>query len=230
MADIEQQKQQAAEQALSYVRDGMVLGLGSGSTATYMLIGLGERLRDGRLRDISGAPTSEETAALARKQGIPLVTLDQQPQLDLALDGADEVDPDLNLIKGLGGALLREKIVASCASQFVVFADDRKQVPVLGTRSPLPVEIVPFAQTPVTRRLAALGCEPVVRRRADGSTLITDEGNLILDCHFDTIPDPHALDAAIHTIPGVVEHGLFLGMATLVLLAGANGVTTLRRS
>ncbi|GAB4215015.1 MAG: ribose-5-phosphate isomerase RpiA [Roseiflexaceae bacterium] len=220
-------KEQAAERALDLVADGMVLGLGTGSTARYVVLGLGRRLREGRLRDIVGVPTSEATAALAREQGVPLATLEQQPALDLAIDGADEIDPQLHLIKGLGGALLREKVVASVARRFVVVADRSKLVAHLGERAPLPVEVVAFALAPVQRRLTELGAMPVLRRAADGSPYHTDQGNPILDCRFARIDDPAALDRAVRAIPGVVEHGLFLGLASSAFVAGDHGVELL---
>src|SRR5215218_6147731 len=167
MADFEHFKRQAAEHALQYVQSGMTLGLGTGSTATHMLHMLAEALRDGRLRDIVGVPTSDAIGALARQLGVPIATLDERPRLDLALDGADEIDPALNLIKGLGGALLREKIVAASAERFIVIADETKLVDQLGTRAPLPVEVVVFGRALVERRLAELGCTPVLRRSAE---------------------------------------------------------------
>ena len=228
-ADLETYKQQAAERALEYVQNDMALGLGTGSTARYMLSGLAARLRDGRLRDIVGVPTSSRTGALARELGIPIVALEQRPQLDLMLDGADEVDPALNLIKGLGGALLYEKIVASSAQRLIIMADESKLVEQLGTRAPLPVEVIAFGLPLCMRHLAALGCEPVLRRAADGHPYRTDEGNEILDCRFRAILDPLAISAAIKAIPGVVEHGLFIGMASIVLIAGARGVAMMVR-
>ena len=227
MADFELFKRQAAEHALQYVQSGMTLGLGTGSTATHMLHVLAEALRDGRLRDIVGVPTSDAIGALARQLGVPTATLDERPQLDLALDGADEIDPALNLIKGLGGALLREKIVESSADRLIILADETKLVAQLGTRAPLPVEVVAFGLPLATRRLAALGSVPTLRRSADGSAFRTDEGNLILDCRFPGIADAAALNAAINAIPSVVEHGLFVGMAALALVAGPAGVTTI---
>jgi ribose 5-phosphate isomerase A len=207
---LERYKQQAAEHALQYVENGMVLGLGTGSTARHMLLGLAARLRDGRLRDIAGVPSSHATAALAQELGIPLVTLDQRPQLDLVLDSADEIDPSLELIKGLGGALLHEKIVAASARRMIVIGDETKLVSQLGTHAPLPVEIIPFGMPLCARRLAELGAIPTLRRAPDGAPFCTDEGNTILDCRFAAIADPLALGAAIDAIPGVVEHGLFL--------------------
>jgi ribose 5-phosphate isomerase A len=229
MADLETYKLQAAEHALHYLQSGMAVGLGSGSTARYVTRGVAARLRDGRLRDVVGVPTSEATAELAHELGIPLATLEERPRLDLAIDGADEVDPALNLVKGLGGALLREKIVASSARRFVVVVDETKIVQQLGTRVPLPVETIAFGLPLCRRRLAERGCTPELRRTADGSPFRTDEGNVILDCRFQTIRDAPALSAAINAIPSVVEHGLFIGMADVVLVAGAGGVATMVR-
>jgi ribose 5-phosphate isomerase A len=229
MANLELFKRQAAEHALPYIRSGMTLGLGSGSTATHMLHVLAEALRDGRLRAIVGVPTSDAIGALARQLGVPIATLEERPQLDLALDGADEIDPSLNLIKGLGGALLREKIVAASADRFIVLADETKLVSQLGTRAPLPVEVVEFGLPLATRRLTALGGVPTLRCTADGSTFRTDEGNVILDCRFPGIADGLALNAAINAIPSVVEHGLFVGMAALALVGGPAGVATIVR-
>ncbi len=229
MADLELFKRQAAEHALQYVQSGMTLGLGTGSTATHMLHVLADALRDGRLRDIVGVPTSDAIGALARQLGVPITTLDKRPRLDLALDGADEIDPSLNLIKGLGGALLREKIVESSADRFIVLADQTKLVAQLGTRAPLPVEVVAFGLPLAMRRLAELGGVPTLRHSADGSAFRTDEGNVILDCRFSGIADSLALNAAINAIPGVVEHGLFVGMAALALVGGPAGVATMVR-
>src|SRR6185503_11119613 len=194
MADFELFKRQAAEHALAYIQSGMTLGLGTGSTATHMLHVLAEALRDGRLRDIVGVPTSDAIGALARQLGVPTATLDERPQLDLALDGADEIDPALNLIKGLGGALLREKIVESSTDRLIILADTTKLVTQLGTRAPLPVEVVAFGLPLAMRRLSALGCIPTLRRRADTAPFRTDEGHVILDCRFDGIADAAALD------------------------------------
>ncbi len=229
MGDLDIYKQQAAEHALQYVQSGMALGLGTGSTAKHMLRGLAARLRDGRLRDIVGVPTSEGIAALARELGIPLVTLAERPRLDLAIDGADEIDPQLNAIKGLGGALLREKIVAASAERFVIVGDETKLVSRLGQHAPVPVEVIPFGLPLCERRLAALGSVPTLRRVDGGDPFFTDEGNVILDCRFDAIDDAPALAAAIDAIPGVVEHGLFLSMAALALVAGPGGVRTITR-
>ncbi len=228
MTNLDVYKQQAAERALEYVQPGMAIGLGTGSTARHILEGLSVRLRDGRLRDIVGVPTSEATGALARQLGIPVAALDEHSQLDLAIDGADEIDPALNLIKGLGGALLREKIVAASAQRFIVIADDTKLVQQLGTRAPLPVEVIGFGRALAERRLRELGCVPLLRQTPAGP-FRTDEGNLILDCRFGGIADAPVLSAAIRAIPGVVDHGLFIGMAAVAIVAGARGISTLVR-
>ena len=212
--------------AAELVEPGMLLGLGTGTTAAFLVRALAERLRAGLT--IKGAvPTSQETAQLAGNLGIPLVSLDSYPTLDLAIDGADEIDPQLNLIKGAGGALLREKIVATAARRFVVIGDSSKLVPRLGTHFALPVEVVPFAQTPVQRRLEALGASVELRMRA-GQLFITDNQNVILDCRFPNgIADPTGLQEQIRAIVGVVEHGLFLGIAQRALIAGPEGLRTL---
>ncbi len=222
-------KWQAARQALTWVHNGMVLGLGSGSTAQCFLDLLGERLQAGALRDIVGVPTSERTASRARALGIPLTTLAEHPHPDLAVDGADEVDPDLNLIKGLGKALLREKIVEIHAGRLLVIVDESKLVSRLG-RGPLPVEIVPFGAEATVHWLATLGCRAELWREADGSPVVTDDGHYLARCWFPAgIADPYALARLLADRPGVVEHGLFLGMATAVLVAGTQGVRVLQR-
>lgn len=222
-------KQQAAHEALKYVRSGMVLGLGTGSTTAYFVEMLAGALRSGALRDIVGLPTSERTAEQARALGIPLTTLADHARLDLAVDGADEVDPDLNLIKGLGRALLREKIVEIHADRFLVVADESKRVERLG-RGPLPVEIVPFGAKATVRWLATLGCRAELWIEADGAPVVTDNGLYLARCRFPGgIADAHALARALSEHPGVVEHGLFLDMASAVIVAGPSGVHTLER-
>lgn len=213
-------KQVAAGYALDYVQDGMTIGLGSGSTISFFLDGLGERIRSGDLSGVLGIPTSDSTMGRALELGIPLTTLDAHPRIDLAVDGADEVDPDRNLIKGLGRALLREKVVASHAVEFVVIVDESKLVPTLGTRGPLPVEIVPFAAKAHVRWLNGLGCRAELWREIDDLPAVTDNGNLLARCWFsDGIPDPHGLASALGDRPGILEHGLFLGMADRVVVA-----------
>ena len=222
-------KDQAASRALTYVQDGMVLGLGSGSTTAYFVNKLGERLQRGELRDIVGVPTSEDTAARARALGIPLTGLADHPRLDLAVDGADEVDPALNLIKGLGRALLREKIVEVHAGCLLVIVDEAKLVPRLG-RGPLPVEVVPFSVEVHLRWLNTLGCQAEQWLEVDGSPVVTDNGNYLALCRFpDGIADAYALARALADRPGIVEYGLFLDMASAVVVAGADGVRVLER-
>jgi len=223
----EQLKQAAAEKAVEAVQSGMVVGLGTGSTAVFMVRALGRMLQDGRLHDILGIPTAEVTAREAEKVGIPLTTLNEHPVIDVTIDGADEISPQLNLIKGLGGALLREKIVATASRRMIVVGDGRKKVTRLGTRAPVPVEVIPFAQRPVQAYLASLGARPVLRLQ-EGTPFRTDEGNVILDCHFaGGIDDPVQLAQAIRQQPGVVEHGLFLGLAGTAVIATEQGVEVL---
>ena len=214
LSNADAQKRAAAMQAVKLVEDGMTLGLGTGSTAAWFVTLLGERVQDG-LR-VRGVPTSETTAALARQCGIEVIGLDQVGfetggRIDLCVDGVDEVDGQNRAIKGGGGALLREKIVAAGSDRVVYIADASKQVETLGAFS-LPVEVIPFAVAFVASRIAALGCEPVLRETADGTAFRTDENNVVLDCPFGTIEDPESLAAELALIPGVVEHGLFLGM------------------
>jgi ribose 5-phosphate isomerase A len=222
-------KRRAAEAALGQVADGMVLGLGSGSTAEAFVAALGARIAAGGLRDICGVATSERTTALAQRVGVPLTTLERQPQLDLAIDGADEVDPLLTLIKGRGGALLREKVVAASAARFIVIVDGSKLVARLGQRTALPVELVAFATPLVTRQLQQLGGSPALRRHADGSPFITDEGHVILDTQFAAIDAPDVLASQIAAIPGVAAHGLFVGLASAAIVASHDGITWRRR-
>ncbi len=219
-------KRAAAEASLKYVKDGMILGLGTGSTARYVLEGLARRIEDEGLL-VHGVPTSLATAEAAKLLRIPLTSLEDHPVLDLAIDGADEVDPRLDLIKGLGGALFRERIVAAAAKKFIVVVDASKLVPRLGTRSPVPVEVHPFGWRASQVRLEALGARVELRKRG-GDVVHTDNDNHILDAWFGPIRSPGTLAAAIDAIPGVVGHGLFLKMADLVLAASEKGVRTLR--
>jgi ribose 5-phosphate isomerase A len=219
-------KQMAGEAAANLIEEGMVIGLGTGTTATHMINALGQRVQEG-LRIAGAVATSHASEELARKSGIPLTDLDTHPVLDLAIDGADEIDSQLRLIKGGGGALLREKIVASAARRFVVIVDATKQVAQLGKVAPLPVEAVPFAATPVSRRLEALGA--IVRLRLSGDNVfLTENCNVILDCFFaGGIADPADLDMRIRNIVGVVEIGLFLNMAKQAIIGGPEGVKLL---
>jgi ribose 5-phosphate isomerase A len=215
-----------AARALEMVQDGMALGLGSGRAATAFVKTLGQRVQSG-LR-IRGVPTSQATAELAHQVGVPLVTLDDVEQLDLTVDGADEVDPQLNLIKGYGRALVREKIVAASSRRLVILVDSSKLVPVLGGRGKLPVEVVPFALPFCRRRLVTLGCQPVPYA-VDGRLFLTDNGNHILDCQVGPIAAPPALEQAIRAIPGVVGTGLFVGMAHTVLVQAGENVQVKQR-
>ena len=220
-------KEMAAAKAVELIQSGMVLGLGTGSTTNYAIQMIGERVRHGRLRDIAGVPTSNATARLATQAGIPLTTLLEHPLLDLTIDGADEVDPQLNMVKGQGGALLREKIVARATRREVIIVDESKLVPVLGTRSPLAVEVIPFGWGSYDQALRSLGCKPVLRM-AGAEPFRTDEGNYLLDCHFERIEDAARLEYQLNLIPGVVENGLFVQLAALVLVASEAGVRELR--
>jgi ribose 5-phosphate isomerase A len=220
----------AAERAVAdYVRDGMRLGLGTGSTAALMLEALAVRIAAGQLRDVAGVPTSEATAAACRRLGIPLCTLAQCPHLDVVIDGADEIDPELDLIKGLGGAHLREKVVARAGRLMVVVADDSKLVARLGERAPLPVEVVEFALPVCERLLRERGWDPARRVRPDGNPFVTDEGNAILDCRRADWSDAAVLACGVREVPGVVEHGFFLGIAGAAVVGTADGVTVLER-
>lgn len=221
----EQEKEAAGRAAAELVRDGDIVGLGTGSTAYFAVVAIGERVKSGL--KIIGIPTSVQTADLARQLGIPLTTLDEHPEIDITIDGADEVDPKLNLIKGGGGALLREKVVASASKKMVVVADSGKIVSVLG-KFPLPVEVISFARTVVEKKIRALGASPKLRTKPDGSAFLTDNGNQILDCSFERIPDSPALARELNGMAGVVEHGLFIGMAKLVLVGRGDGVEEVR--
>jgi len=221
-----QEKQVAARAAVELVEAGSIVGLGSGSTAAYALRFLAERVHGGL--KIVGIPTSQQTKHLAEQLGIPLATLDQHLQIDIDIDGADEIDPQLNLIKGGGGAFLREKIIASASRRFIVIADSAKQVKRLG-KFPLPVEVVPFAQSLIKPQLEALGAKVALRSYAYGNPYVTDEGHHILDCSFGEIPDPPVLAEKLCHIPGVIEHGLFIGMAELAFIGKDGKVVELRR-
>jgi len=223
-------KRQAAEHAIRFVKPGMKLGLGTGSTAAKFVDLVGAAVRSGL--NVVCVPTSEATRAQAAALGIPLATLDEQPFLNLTVDGADEVDGELRLIKGGGGALLREKIVASASERMIVIADHTKRVDTLG-RFALPIEVIPFGLTSTRNMIESLaddcGCEGEItlRLKSDGKPFVTDNSNYILDCAFGEIEDPEALDDALKLIPGVVENGLFLGIADMAIIAGPLGVEVL---
>src|SRR5262247_8426 len=231
--DVEAQKRAAAAAALEFVRPGMRLGLGSGSTAKHFVELLAERVRAGL--DVIGVPTSEATRADAERLGVPLTSLDEMPELDLTIDGADEIAADLSLIKGGGGALLREKIVASASARMVVIADESKCVSVLG-RFPLPVEVVPFGLAATRRKVEAAASaagapgKALLRRTRDGHVFVTDGGHWILDAALERIAEPASLAQRLAAIPGVVEHGLFIGLAQTAIIAGPDGVRTVDRA
>ncbi len=222
----DQEKEAAARASLRFVEDGQVVGLGTGSTAAYFIQLLGEQVKNGlKIRGISSSERSREQAA---GLGIPLTTLDECQEIDVTVDGADEVDPQLRLIKGGGGALLREKIVASATKNYVIIADETKRVPVLG-RFPLPVEVIKFAQAVVKKKIEALGAAVELRQGTDGKPYLTDENNHILDCRFGQIPDADGLARRLNDMPGIVEHGLFIGLASIVLVANGSEIVELHR-
>jgi ribose 5-phosphate isomerase A len=221
----DQEKEAAARASLRFVKDGQIVGLGTGSTAAYFIQLLGEAVKNG-LR-IRGIPTSDRSREQAASRGIPLTTLDEFQQIDVTVDGADEVDPQLRMIKGGGGALLREKIVASATRQLVIVVDATKRAAVLG-RFPLPVEVIKFAEALVAKKITALGAEVELRRGADGKPFLTDENNHILDCRFGQIPDADGLARHLSDMPGIVEHGLFIGMANIVLVANGSEIVELQ--
>src|SRR5207248_8846655 len=221
-----QEKQIAARAAADLVEAGNIVGLGSGSTAAYAIRFLAERVRQGL--KIVGIPTSQQTKHLAEQLGIPLATLDEHPVIDIDIDGADEIDPQLNLIKGGGGAFLREKIIASISRRFIVIGDSAKPVQRLG-KFPLPVEVIPFAQSLIKTNIETLGAKVKLRQYAYGNPYVTDEGHHILDCTFGEIADPPALAQKLCNIPGVVEHGLFIGMAEMAIVGKDGRVVEVRR-
>lgn len=219
-------KQRAAEAAIDLIQNDMVVGIGTGSTAAFFIDALGAALKSGRLHGVRGIPTSKRSAERARELGIPIISFADVPTIDITIDGADEIDPQLNLIKGLGGALLREKLVAQNSRSMAVIADSSKLVRVLGTHQPLPVEIAPFEHAVHLPFLRSLGCEPALRLAKDGSPFKTDNGNVIYDCWFPAIHDPQELQRALKSRAGIVETGLFLGIAHLALVADGTSVRT----
>jgi ribose 5-phosphate isomerase A len=223
-------KRAAAERAVELITSGMIVGLGTGSTMQLLLDALARRLREGIVHSVVGVPTSEATARRCRTLGIPQATLEEHPELALAVDGADEVDPRLDAIKGMGGAMLREKVVALAAKRFVLVVDDSKLVRRLGTRAAVPVEVVPFGWAALVPYFEGLGAEPALRRAPDGAPFVTDNGNYVVDCRFPRgIADPASLARALARRTGVVEDGLFLRIARLAVVAGRRGVRLLRR-
>lgn len=223
--DLDSLKKAAALTAVEYVKDGMTVGLGTGSTAKHLVIALGDKVKAGMT--LRGVPTSQETASLARQCGITLIEADNRWELDVAIDGADQVDPAFNLIKGGGGALLKEKIVAASARQFIVLVDETKQVAVLGGSFPLPIEVIPFGWGSTAREIEALTKSRVVLRERNGAPFVTEAGNLIVDVHMARIDQPKELETALNQIPGIVETGLFVGRTDVVIVGRASGVDVL---
>ena len=222
-ANQDELKRHAAEKAVDLIQDGMVVGLGHGSTTIHALRKLARQLKRGALRDVCGIPCSRQVQRDAQELGIPLTTLNERPRIDLTIDGADEVDPQFNVIKGGGGALLREKIVAQASLREVIVVDESKLSDRLGTRFNVPVEIIPFAFGPVRERLTQLGAGPVLRER-DGDPFVSDEGNWIIDCRTGPLACLQSFSDQINNIAGVVEHGLFTGLVTDLFVASPEGV------
>src|SRR5580700_2764070 len=222
-------KQRAAEAAMQHVKDGMIVGLGTGSTAKFFIEAVGAAVRAGKLRDIRGVPTSINSEKLAEANQIPVLTFAQTARIDLTVDGADEVAPDLTLIKGLGGALLREKLVAQNSSMLIIIADASKLVTKLGTKAPLPVEVTPFGHEASERFLRDLGATPTLRRTPAGEIFITDNGNYIFDCNFHEIADPRELNQKLAARAGIVESGLFIDLAHTAIIADNQTVWTIAR-
>ena len=223
----EELKKLAGEKAVEHIEDGMIVGLGTGSTVEYTLRKLGKLVREGL--KIKGIPTSIHTQRIAKEEKIPLTTLDENPEIDLTIEGADEVDSNLNLIKGGGGALLREKIIAFNSKKVIIVIDDSKVVKALGIDFPLPVEVTKFGWTSTKRTLEQLECEVELRKIMGEEPYITDNSNYILDCEFERITDPEQLAINLSNIPGVVEHGLFIGLVDEVIVGGKGGILTLNR-
>lgn len=222
--DLDALKRQAALKAVEYVRDGMVVGLGTGSTAKHVVVALGEKIRAGM--KIRGVPTSHETAELAKRHGIPLIDTDNAWVIDVAIDGADQVDPQLNLVKGGGGALLKEKIVAASAKQFIVVVDHTKRVPVLGNPFPLPIEVVRFGWGSTARQIEEVTGGKAVLRQYNDQAFRTEAGHVILDLHIARIDQPAQLEVQLNNIPGIVETGLFVGRTHLLIVGTPTGVET----
>lgn len=229
-AEVEQLKRIAAGHAVGFVETGMVIGLGTGTTARHAIFLIAERIRTGELRQVIAIPSSLSTEQEARRLGIPLSTLDSHPRIDITIDGADEVDPDLSVIKGGGGALLREKILAQVSQRTVLIADESKLSPRVGTKWPLPVEVLPFAAEPEKRFVESLGALVTLRRGDDGMPFLTDQDNYILDCRFGPISDPWGLASTLEHRAGIIEHGLFLGEVSEIVLAGMSGITCSKRT
>ena len=222
-------KQKAAHRAVEFIESGMIVGLGTGSTTEFAVRRIAERLKSGDLNNIVGIPTSIRTQKLAGELNIPLCGLDDQPNIDVTIDGADEVDPDLNLIKGGGGALLREKVVAQASRRNIIIVDESKLSPCLGARWALPIEVIPFAVKTEKNFIESLGAAVTLRTDAEGQPAKTDQNNFILDANLGEIADPHGIAVKLNGRAGIVEHGLFLGLASDVIVAAEDGIRHLQR-
>ncbi|MCH7927701.1 MAG: ribose 5-phosphate isomerase A [Candidatus Dadabacteria bacterium] len=227
--DLNKLKNKAAVEAVKNVESGMVLGLGTGLTANFAIREISRLLKEGSLKDIVGIPSSNQTEKLALELGIPLITFEQKSEIDLNIDGADEVDPDLNLIKGGGGALLREKIIAQSSTRNIIVVDEQKMSQKLGTKWAVPVEIIEFSYKPVAKYLEDLGAEVTLRKNQNGETFKTDQGNIIVDCNFGQIENLGELNKALNSNAGIVEHGLFIGITDEVIVGKSTGVDYLRK-
>lgn len=222
-------KMEAGETAIDFIESGMVVGLGTGTTTRFAMEELGKRLKSGRLKDIIAIPSSMQTEKIAGALGIELTTLDDVQEIDITIDGADEVDPKLNLIKGGGGALLREKVLAQVSRRNVIIIDESKLSPHLGTHWPIPIEVIPFVWKPIEKYITSLGAVVRLRMKDDGTPYTTDQDNYILDSKFGPISDPHSLEAKLAFRAGIVEYGLFLGTASEVIVAGKTGIRYLKK-
>jgi len=227
--DLNKLKNKAAVEAVKNVESGMVLGLGTGLTANFAIREISRLLKDGSLKDIVGIPSSKQTEKLALELGIPLISFDQKSEIDLNIDGADEVDPELNLIKGGGGALLREKIIAQSSTRNIIVIDEQKMSQKLGTKWAVPVEIIEFSYKPVAKYLEDLGAEVALRKNQNGEIFKTDHGNIIADCNFGQIQDLNELNKALNSKAGIVEHGLFIGIADEVIIGKPDTIEYLRK-
>lgn len=226
--DLQLYKHIAAERAVDFVNSGMVVGLGTGSTAAMAIELLGKRIITGELSDILGVPTSKESEREALRNGIPLTMLDDYPKIDLTIDGADEVDPDLNLVKGGGGALFREKIVAEASEELIIVVDESKLADILGEKCPIPVEVLPFATRPIAEFLKQMGAVVTTREDSEEKIFRTEQGNIILDCRFGLLKNPGELARKLSLRSGIIEHGLFINLATQVIVGGKNGLKHLK--